>query len=133
MDINKYIGEKIRSFRQSKNITQEEVAEFLGVTTQAISRYELGDRKTDNDVLFRLADYFNVSVNDFFPPIELKNDTASAVTKTDVTNENQKNINFNDLNVLFNNNQDILTKDDEDMIRFVIEKRKKEIEEKDKK
>lgn len=80
MDINKYIGEKIRNFRQSKNITQEEVAEFLGVTTQAISRYELGDRKTDNDVLFKLADYFNVSINDFFPPISFDNATPIKIS-----------------------------------------------------
>lgn len=73
MDINKYIGEKIRTFRQSKNINQEELAEYLGVSTQAVSRYELGDRKTDNDVLFKLADYFNVSINDFFPPISFDN------------------------------------------------------------
>ena len=73
MDINKYIGEKIRSLRQSKNINQEELAEYLGVTTQAVSRYELGDRKTDNDILFKLADYFNVSINDFFPPLNFDN------------------------------------------------------------
>lgn len=73
MDVNKYIGEKIRFLRQSKNINQEELAEYLGVTTQAVSRYELGDRKTDNDVLFKLADYFNVSINDFFPPLNYDN------------------------------------------------------------
>ncbi len=73
MDINKYIGAKIRTLRQSKNINQEELAEYLDVTTQAVSRYELGDRKTDNDILFKLADYFNVSVNDFFPPLNFDN------------------------------------------------------------
>lgn len=73
MDINKYIGEKIRTYRLSKNINQEELAEYLGVSIQSISRYELGDRKTDNDVLFKLADYFNVSINDFFPPLSFDN------------------------------------------------------------
>ncbi len=76
MNINKYIGEKIRSLRQSKNINQDELAEYLGVSTQAVSRYELGDRKTDNDILFKLADYFNISVNDFFPPLKFDNATA---------------------------------------------------------
>jgi len=75
MDINKYIGEKIRTYRLSKNINQEELAEYLGVSIQSISRYELGDRKTDNDVLFKLADYFNVSINDFFPPLSFDNAT----------------------------------------------------------
>lgn len=67
MDINKYIGNKIREFRIKKNITQEELAEFLKTTPQTISRYEIGDRKTNQDVLFALANYFNVSINDFFP------------------------------------------------------------------
>jgi len=70
LEINKIIGDKIRKFRQNKNITQEELADFLGVSTQAVSRYELGDRKVDNDILYKLADYFNVSIDNFFPPIE---------------------------------------------------------------
>ncbi len=97
MNINKYIGEKIRYFRQSKNINQEELAEYLGVTKQTVSRYELGDRKTDNDILFRLADYFNVSINDFFPPINVKNDNncefdilQNFLKKNGFLNDNEK-------------------------------------------
>lgn len=73
MDINKYIGNKIRSFREQKNLTQEEVAEYLNTTPQTISRYEIGDRKTNQDILFKLAEYFRVSINDFFPPLSFDN------------------------------------------------------------
>lgn len=73
MDINKYVGNKIREFRQRKNITQEELAEYLNTTGQTISRYEIGDRKTNQDVLFALADYFHVSIDDFFPKRDLRN------------------------------------------------------------
>jgi len=73
MDINKYIGNKIRSFREQKNLTQEEVAEYLNTTPQTISRYEIGDRKTNQDVLFKLAEYYKVSINDFFPPLSFDN------------------------------------------------------------
>lgn len=69
MDVNKFIGNKIREFRLKKNITQEELAELLQTTPQSISRYEIGERKTNNDILFQLADYFKISINDFFPPI----------------------------------------------------------------
>lgn len=68
-DVNKYIGTQIRKFRKRNNKTLQEVAEYLDVTHQALSRYERGERKTDTDMLFKLADYFNVSINDFFPPI----------------------------------------------------------------
>jgi len=73
MDINKYIGNKIRNFREQKNLTQEEVAEYLNTTPQTISRYEIGDRKTNQDILFKLAEYFRVSINDFFPPLSFDN------------------------------------------------------------
>lgn len=78
MDINKYIGEKIKHFRTSKNLTQQEVAEYLGTTSQTVSRYENGVLQTNQDVLFKLADFFSVSINDFFPPVNTKqNDDLS--------------------------------------------------------
>lgn len=72
-NINKYIGNKIREFRLKKNITQEELAEYLNTTSQTVSRYEIGERKTNQDILFKLAEYFNVSINDFFPPLSFDN------------------------------------------------------------
>ncbi len=73
MDINKYIGSKIREFRERKNLTQEDIADYLETTAQTVSRYEIGDRKTNQDVLFKLAEYFKVSINDFFPPLNFDN------------------------------------------------------------
>ena len=73
MDTNKYIGEQIRRLRMKQNITQEELAEYLNTTAQTVSRYEIGDRKTNNDILFQLADFFKVSINEFFPPLQFDN------------------------------------------------------------
>lgn len=70
MNINEFIGKKIKEFRTKKNITQEELGEFLNTTSQTVSRYESGKLKTNQDILYKLAEYFKVSVNDFFPPIE---------------------------------------------------------------
>lgn len=36
------IGNTIKSLRKSKNITQENLAEMLGVSCQSVSRWELG-------------------------------------------------------------------------------------------
>lgn len=71
-DINKYAAEKLKSLRSKKNITQKELAEELNVTQQQIARYENNRRQFKQDFLFKLADYFNVSINDFFPPIKNK-------------------------------------------------------------
>lgn len=67
MDVSKYVGSRIKYFRQLKNVTQGEIAEVLKTTTQTISRYEKGQRRIDYDTLYDLAIYFNVSINDFFP------------------------------------------------------------------
>lgn len=71
-DLNRYIGNKIRTIRKQKNMTAEDVANRLGVSRATITRYETGIRNTNQDILFKLADILNVSINDFFPNTELK-------------------------------------------------------------
>lgn len=66
-NLSEFIGSKIKHFREIRNLTQEEVAEELGTTRQTISRYETGDRKANQDVLFELANLFNITIDDFFP------------------------------------------------------------------
>lgn len=70
MNINKYASNKLKELRTQKNLTQEELAEELGVTQQQIARYENNKRQFKQDFLFKLADYFQVSINDFFPSKE---------------------------------------------------------------
>lgn len=70
MDLSKYAGQKIKSLREERFMTQDDLAEKMGTTRQTISRYESGSRKTNQDVLFQLAEIFNVSINTFFPNVE---------------------------------------------------------------
>lgn len=67
MDLKKYIGNQIKTFRKSAGFTQDELAKRLNTTKQTISRYEKGERKANQDMLFQLCDIFNVSIDDFFP------------------------------------------------------------------
>lgn len=69
MEISKYVGNKIKYYRTLHNITQQEIGEFLGTTSQTISRYESGILEANQDVLFKLAEYFGISINEFFPPL----------------------------------------------------------------
>lgn len=69
INIDEYIGNKIKYYREKKNISQKELGELLNTTSQTISRYESGKRGTNQDILFTLAKYFNININDFFPPI----------------------------------------------------------------
>lgn len=84
MELNKFIGMKIKSFRESRSMTQDELAELLNTTRQSISRYENGERKANQDLLFELASIFKVSLDDFFPARSLYDQTN--ITK--VTPEN---------------------------------------------
>lgn len=65
--INKFASEKMKELRIRKNITQQELADDLGIKQKQISRYELNQRVFKQDFLFKLADYFGVSVDYFFP------------------------------------------------------------------
>ena len=78
MDLKKYIGNQIKTFRKSAGLTQDELAKRLNTTKQTISRYEKGDRKANQDMLFELCDIFGVSIDDFFPS---QNDSSSNVSQ----------------------------------------------------
>lgn len=57
------INEQITSFRKQKGVTQEELARALGVTNQAVSKWESGQCCPDIQLLPQLAGYFGVSVD----------------------------------------------------------------------
>ncbi|MBR6307389.1 MAG: helix-turn-helix domain-containing protein [Lachnospiraceae bacterium] len=57
------IGTNIKNLREARHLTQEQVAEALEVTYQAVSSWERGEYKPDTDKLIRLANLFDVSVS----------------------------------------------------------------------
>ncbi len=58
------IGEKIRLLRKKNDVTQDRLAEHLGVTPQAVSRWESGVCYPDMNALPAIADYFSVSMDE---------------------------------------------------------------------
>ncbi|MDF2804610.1 MAG: hypothetical protein K0S61_4515 [Anaerocolumna sp.] len=56
------IGKIIKKLRNQKDITQDHLAEYLGVTAQAISRWESGHGYPDIETLPALATFFGVSI-----------------------------------------------------------------------
>lgn len=72
MELTNYVGEQIKKWRIMRNMNQEELAEKLHTTKQTISRYEKGERKANQEILYELAKILNVSINEFFPPLESK-------------------------------------------------------------
>ena len=58
------LGEKIKKYREEKKITQVEVAEILGVKPATISKYEAGTLEPNIESLKKLAELFEVSVDE---------------------------------------------------------------------
>ncbi len=59
-----HIGDNIRALRKSKDVTQEQLAEFLGISNAAISKWERGETYPDISLLPVLAKFFNVSIDE---------------------------------------------------------------------
>ena len=72
-----YSGAKIKELRKSKKMTQQELGDKIGVSNSAVANYEKGFRAPLQDTLFKLAEVFDVSVNDFFPQTTSTKDIES--------------------------------------------------------
>ena len=57
------IGSNIAALRKKKGITQEELANALGVSAQAVSKWENNSSCPDVSLLTVIADYFGVTVD----------------------------------------------------------------------
>ena len=57
------IGSNIKSLREERKLTQEQVAEELGITFQAVSSWERDEYNPDTEKLIKLAELFDVSVS----------------------------------------------------------------------
>ena len=68
------IGENIRNFRKKNDLTQEELADRLGVTYQSISRWENGTTYPDLELIPSIAEELSVTVDELLgmPQIEKK-------------------------------------------------------------
>ena len=60
------IGNQIKTFRLEKKVKQEELAEYLGVSAQAVSKWETGASTPDITLLPSIATYFGVSIDELF-------------------------------------------------------------------
>lgn len=56
-------GERLKQLRTEKNLTQKDMAIYLGIATNAYQNYEYNKREMNIKTLTTLADFFDVSID----------------------------------------------------------------------
>lgn len=88
----KKIGQFIKELRKSKDLTQEQLAEVLGVSSRSISRWENGINMPDFDIVIQLANFFQITIEELLDgekkEADMNNDKEDAMLKvSDYENE----------------------------------------------
>lgn len=58
-----YLPENLKKYRLLKNLTQEDIAQYLGITAQSVSKWERGESYPDITFLPALANVFETSID----------------------------------------------------------------------
>ncbi len=65
--------DRIRDLRSKSGLSGEEFGKLFGVSRNTVSVWERGRNHPNNDVLLRIADYFNVSLDYLMGRTDVKN------------------------------------------------------------
>ena len=62
-----YIGKQVRYLREIKGVTQQTLANAIGVSFQQIQKYETGKNRVSVGVLWDIAKFIEIPITEFFP------------------------------------------------------------------
>ncbi len=108
-----YFAKNLKFLREQKNLDQQKVADDLNVPQSTLSCWENGIRTPKIEQILDIANYFNVDID---------------IVSKDYSYIESNNKPFDELDILFSKHKDILTEEDKEYMRFIIEKRKREID-----
>ncbi len=74
------IASLIKNIRKENNLTQERLGEILGVTAQAVSKWENGKNIPDIAVLKDISDKYNIDINDILDGENVKKNNKTKLT-----------------------------------------------------
>ena len=89
--MNIKIGEKIKQLRKKADVNQERFAEYLGVTPQAVSKWEVEGCYPDIELLPSIANFFNISIDELMCFDVMKNQKKIDMIIKQVGPERKKN------------------------------------------
>lgn len=89
------IGKTIKKLREEKNMTQDNLAEKMNVTRQAVSNWETGKTSPDIDTLFKLSQIFDVSMEEIiYGEKQSRVKNVTNVTNQTIKEHGKKGIGF---------------------------------------
>lgn len=80
-------SEKLKALRAEKKITQQQLAEYLGVGRPTIAGYETKGKQPDFDKVMEIAEYFNVSTDYLLGMSPIRNPYNEEITKPDESSQ----------------------------------------------
>lgn len=96
-------GQRLSRLRKEKDLTQNDIADRVGVTAQAVSKWENDQASPDIDMLLTLSDIFNISVDELlgkerttgYVEEQSKKDIDKMIFKIVVKSAEGDNVNIN--------------------------------------
>lgn len=70
IEIRQKLGKVVAEMRKARNISQQQICDYTGMSQKYLSDLENGKRNIGLDTVVCLANYFNFSVGDFFLEVE---------------------------------------------------------------
>lgn len=98
--MDKLIADRLQKYRKQNGYSQEELADMLNVSRQAVSKWECGESSPDTENLIALAKIYNVTID------QLINGNSATYQKEDTTVEIAANSQSQNTNDTSNNNKD---------------------------
>lgn len=77
-NIQKTLGANVKALRVNKNLTQEQLAEYLGLQPHSVTKIETGRAFVSSKVLAKISDFFNVT------PAYLFSNKVKIITEDDL-------------------------------------------------
>lgn len=58
------IGNSLANYRKNAGLTQQQVGDYIGISSQAVSKWENDQTEPDIDTLYKLAELYNTTVDE---------------------------------------------------------------------
>ena len=107
-----FLSTNIKYLRQTNNLTQEDLANIVGKARSLVSQWESDDREITTEDIIKLSNHFCIPMD-------------TLVGKDLRINENNS---YDETDVLFDKYKDVLSESDKNIIKAVIEERKRQID-----